>query len=78
MRRSAKYIAGVLLATGASLAFAGPASAHSGNDIDDIIFSEQDTRITSVQDNDSFAQFGLVNLGGLGLGLFGNGSGFSS
>ena len=78
MRRPVRYLAGLLLVTGASLAFAGPASAavaHGGSDeyYSDEYYSDSfnDEYYLSSTDVSNFSQIGLVNLGG--LGLFGTG-----
>jgi hypothetical protein len=61
MRRPVMYLAGLLLATGASFAFAGPASAAvshgtvvaSGSDIfDDLFDIDEDNDFSYSEDND--------------------------
>ena len=79
MRRPVTYIAGLLLATGASLALAAPASAHGhGDDYDlDYRSSSYDLDYRYSDNFDEYNQFSLINVlspngqGNTGLGILG-------
>ncbi|MCY1139534.1 hypothetical protein OWR29_16165 [Actinoplanes sp. Pm04-4] len=74
MRRPVRYIAGLLLATAAGLAFAAPASAAvAGDPFGDEFFVDQSSE-------DTYSQFAILNLlspnghdnTGLNLPIIGN------
>ncbi|WP_250035362.1 hypothetical protein [Paractinoplanes maris] len=82
MRRPVLYIAGLMLATGASFAFAGTANAAAsggpfGDEYD--ISSSYEVDYEYSDNNDEYNQFSLLNVlspngqdnTGLNLGLFG-------